>query len=177
MSATYVLMFCRFTVIVMFVLSVSGKVKNIDAFQKSIEDFQLLPLAWSKVVAWAFLCMEAITILLTVIGGSALLVGFLLSACLLVVFSAALTLVLRRRVRISCNCFGWTERRISPYDVVRNALFILCSLVGLWALASPIQGLSGAEVVLIGFMAVCFVVIVTNLADVVETLRQPFHVR
>ncbi len=176
MSAVYVLMFCRITIILVFALSLGGKILDIVNFQEAIVDFRLLPTRWSKAAAWTFLGVESAIVLLMAIGGSVLLIGFLLAMALLTVFSAALVLVLQRDIRVTCNCFGRTERRISPYDVARNVLLILCGLVGVWALVSPLQSLSEVEIILIGLMAVCFVVLVTNLADVVGTLRQPFHV-
>jgi uncharacterized membrane protein YphA (DoxX/SURF4 family) len=171
------LTFCRIVIALVFALSASGKVLDMPAFQESIADFRLLPRRWSKVVAWAFLGAEFVIALLMAVGGGALLTGFLLASGLLVTFSAALVVALRRNAEVTCNCFGRTERRISFYDVVRNALLVLCSLAGAWwALAGSPQNLAAVEAVLIGLMAVCFVVLTTNLRDIVETLRQPFHI-
>jgi len=82
---------------------------------------------------------------------------------------------LMRKRRVVCNCFGHSERRISPYDVLRNILLTACSLSGIWALVEPQQGLPATDTMLMGLMAACCVALVTNIADVVETLRQPFH--
>ena len=67
-----------------------------------------------------------------------------------------------------------TERRISPYDIARNALLILGSLVGGWISLDALQPLAAGAIILLGLMALCFVILLTNLADVVETLYRPF---
>jgi hypothetical protein len=82
---------------------------------------------------------------------------------------------LRRNAKMTCNCFGRREQHISRYDVARNALLVLCSVAGVWALTSPHQALSGGEIVLVGLMAMCFVVLITNLADIALTLWRPFN--
>lgn len=176
MTTPYTLTFCRIAVALVFALTVVGKAQNVTAFQEAILDFQLLPPNWSKALAWTFLSTEALVVLLMVIGGSILLPGFLLAIVLLLSFAIALVLVLRRNKRVACNCFGRTERHISSYDVVRNLLLTACSLLGIWALLGPQQNLSINDVLLVGLMAACFVTLVTGIADVVETLRQPFHV-
>lgn len=176
MTTPYILTFCRITVALIFALTVVGKAQDVTAFQEAILDFQILPPNWSKVFAWTFLGAETLVVLLMGIGGGILLPGFLLAALLLMSFAVALVLVLQRNRRIVCNCFGRTERRISSYDVVRNVLLTACSLLGIWTLLGPQQNLSSADVILVGLMAACFVTFVTSMADVVETLRQPFHV-
>ncbi len=174
MVAAYTLMFCRITIALAFAISVFGKAQDITAFQEAISDFQILAPDWSKTAAWVFLCAETCGVLLMVIGGGLLLPGFLLAALLLLTFAVALVLVLLNKRRISCNCFGRSQRRISPYDVVRNLLLTACGLVGVWALVETQQALPAIDSLLIGLIATCFVVLVTNMADVIETLRHPF---
>jgi hypothetical protein len=176
MFAAFALMFCRITITLVFALSASGKALDISSFQESISNFRLLPPGWSKAVAWTLLLAESTVVALMMIGGSMLTIGFSMAAGLLVAFSAALVVALRRNVVTTCNCFGRTEQRVTPYDVARNVLLILCSLTGIWALVEPPQSFSGADIVLVSFMAGCFVALLTNLRNVVETLRRPFSV-
>ena len=168
------LMFCRIAIALAFVIAVIGKAQDITAFQEAIMDFQLLAPNWSKAVAWVLLGAETCDVLLVSIGGSLLLPGFLLAALLLLTFAVALVLVLLNKRRISCNCFGRSQRRISPYDVVRNVLLIICSLGGVWTLVETQQIPPAIDSLLMGLIAACFVILVTNIADVVETLRHPF---
>lgn len=175
MIPALVLIFCRVVVASVFALSATGKALDFRAFRESVSDFRLLPHSWSKAMAWSFLGAEIVIVLLMAIGKNTLLIGFLLATGLLVVFSVALVVALHRNARMICNCFGRTERPISPYDVARNALLVLCCLAGVQALVGPSYGLAVVDHVLIGLIAASFVVLVTNLRDVVETLRQPFH--
>lgn len=176
MLDTIALMFCRIAIASVFAASASGKASDITAFRDTVSNFQLLPSSWSRVVALLFLGAELAVVPLMAIGGKLLAAGFILAAGLLAVFSAALVAALWRNIRMTCNCFGRTERRISSYDVVRNMLLILCSLVGFWGLTfGSIRSLSATEILLIGFMTLCFAVLITNLKDVVETLQQPFN--
>lgn len=174
MVASYALLFCRIAIALLFALSISGKVRDVAAFRDAISDFRLLPPTWSTAAAWAFLTGELTVVLLMVIGGAGLAVGFLLAAGLLTVFSAALIMVLLRNMRVTCNCFGRTQRRISPYDVGRNSLITVCSVVGVLALVRVSQSTSGPESLLISLMAACFVALVSNLTEVIETLLRPF---
>ena len=176
MLATYALLFCRIAIILVFTLSFVGKVRDITAFREAVTDFRLLPESWSRTLAWTFPGAELAVVLLVMGGGSGLLLGFLLAAAWLMVFSLALVIVLGRNSRVTCNCFGGTVRRISPYDVARNTILLLCSLIGMRALIGSAQNSTGLENVLIGLMAGSFVVLLINLADIAETLRQPFRI-
>lgn len=174
---TLILTFCRVAIALGFTMSALGKAFDVRAFEGSVSDFQLLPSAWTRPVAWAFLGAEFVIVAFMAVGGAALLVGFVLAVFLLLTFSFALILALRRNARISCNCFGRTEQRISSYDVVRNMLLVACAVAGMCALTGAHTILSGAEVTLVCLMAGCFVILVTNVADVVETLRRSFDFR
>lgn len=165
------------TIILLFFFSSGRKILAPGNFTVTIGDFKLFPRRWSKTVAWLFLLSEIATVVLVAIGGSLLSPGFLLAIVLLAVFSVALVTALAREIEVSCNCFGRTERRISRYDVVRNGCFILCGLIGLWMMRYALQGLAGSEIMLLACMSAVFLMIVTNLEDIVETLRRPFLVR
>jgi hypothetical protein len=174
MLADYLLVFFRVTIGLLFLISATGKLRDTAAFQEAVVDFQLLPRSWSRAVALGVPGAELCVVLLVAAGGPLLLVGFALAAALLLVFSTALVTVLRRDFTVTCNCFGPTVRRVSIYDVIRNAILIACALLGIWTLLEPRRGLPGTEVILVVLMASCFVVPLIHLSDVVETLRRPF---
>jgi hypothetical protein len=176
MLATYVLMFCRITLALLFIFSFGSKLLALRDFTVAIGDFKLLPRRWSRTVALLFLGGEIATSVLVTIGGGLLPSGFLLATALLAVFSLALIMALWRKIDMSCNCFGRTERRISHYDVIRNVFLILCCLIGLWVLRNASQGLSSGEIILLTLMSAVILVFATNLSDVVEALRRPFSV-
>lgn len=170
------LLFCRIVLAVTFAWSAAGKLRDMPAFRAAITSFELLPARWSAALAWAVLAGELAVVGLLVIGWPVLLAGFALAAGLLLVFSIALGLVLRRSRTVSCHCFGPAEQPVSWYDLVRNALLIGCGLVGGWSSDAALRSLSGDELALLLLMALGFVVLVTHVGDIVETLRQPFLV-
>ena len=174
MIASSLLIFCRLTIGLTFAWAVFGKLRDLSAFREAVVDFRVLPPALSSIAAWVSLLAECAIILMLGIGNTLLFPGFLLAAGLLLLFSVALGLVLRRKRQVSCNCFGVTQRRVSPYDVARNLLLIVCSLVGAWTSLNAVQPVAASDLILLGLMALCLLILVTNLADVVETLRRPF---
>ncbi len=174
MIASSLLIFCRLTIGLTFAWAVFGKLRDLSAFREAVVDFRVLPPALSSIAAWVSLLAECAIILMLGIGNTLLFPGLLLAAGLLLLFSIALGLVLRRNRQVSCNCFGVTQQRVSPYDVARNLLLIVCSLVGVWTSLNAVQPVAASDLILLGLMALCLLILVTNLADVVETLRQPF---
>ncbi|MBV9791119.1 MAG: hypothetical protein JOZ51_23185 [Chloroflexi bacterium] len=176
MFATHLLLFCRIALALIFAVSALGKARDVAAFREAIADFKLLPAGLVSAAAWGFLVGEVAVVLLMLAGGALLGLGFVLAIVLLALFAVALLLVLQRRIKVTCNCFGRSEQHVSPYDVLRNLLLIGCSLLGLALVAETGATINSAEVVLIALMAAAFTLCVTNLADIAETLRQPFHI-
>jgi uncharacterized membrane protein YphA (DoxX/SURF4 family) len=176
MFAAYLLLFCRISIALLFIFSAASKALALKDFEVTVDRFKLLPRHWNKAAARLFLGGEIVTVILIVIGGSVLLVGLLLAIALLALFAIALLSALSRGIDTSCNCFGKSERRISPYDVVRNVLFILCSLSGLWLLRYTPQHLEASEVALLTYMSAAFVLLAANLSDIIETLLRPFSI-
>ncbi|NOK58998.1 MAG: hypothetical protein GFH25_541218n29 [Chloroflexi bacterium AL-N10] len=179
MTETYSMLFCRTAIVIVFTLSVLGKMHNVNGFRESIIDFRLVPSQWAGAIAWGFLISEALVVVFVLLGGTALLIGMGLAASLLLLFAVALTVVIWRKQRVHCNCFGRNTQWVSPYDVIRNIVLICCALYG-FVLANTVAGhntfsLSIAEIVLVLASAVSFVALVTNLADIIETLRQPIN--
>lgn len=178
MSAAYALMFCRLALAATFAWSAGGKLRDMRAFRDSITAFRLLPRRWSAPLGWAFVGGEAAVVVLLLLGQPPLLgAAFGLAAGLLLIFSGALLSVMRRALAVSCNCFGRTEQQVSWYDLVRNALLLGCCLGGGWALPAASAALTGGETMLLGIMALCFLVLVTHVGDIVETLRRPFEIQ
>lgn len=176
MVAAFAEMVCRVSIALVFALSARGKARDMAGFEAAIGDFRVFPRGWSRMVARGVVGAELAVVVSMSIGGRVLLVGFLLAGGLLTVFSVALMSVLRRNLRVACNCFGPTERRVSPYDVARNALLIGCGAVGIWTFGASVTTLPVLETVLACAVAASLAVLLTNLADVVETLRRPFEV-
>jgi len=176
MFAAVVFMFCRITIVLLFLFSSASKALDLRDFVVTIGDFKLLPRRWSKTAAWLFLGSEITAAVLILLGGNVLSLGFLLATALLVTFSLALGMALRRNISMSCNCFGRTERRISYYDLARNGVLILCTVLGLCLCNTAPQNLAISEIIVLVLMSVVFLLFVMNLREIVAALRHPFPV-
>jgi hypothetical protein len=168
------LTFCRAVIGIVFAISFLNKIKNITAFQTTIANFHLLPKSLINSVAILFLLGELTVTFCMVMGGNLLGLGFSLAFFLLVVFTLAMVTVLARRIKTSCNCFGTNSKKISFYDIARNAGFIACAIGG-WGVFSAsgtmLATLNLPELVLVAFIAVTFLAILTHLAEIVGLFR------
>ncbi|HET8844895.1 MAG TPA: MauE/DoxX family redox-associated membrane protein [Ktedonobacteraceae bacterium] len=130
MIAWYLLVFCRITIGLVFVLSFGGKVRNISEFQETILRFHLLPRRLSKAAALLFLGSELAVVVGMIAGGSFLFPAFVLAFLLLLLFSCAMISVLMRGLSTSCNCFGTSQKPVTATDIWRNVGFLLCASGG-----------------------------------------------
>jgi len=173
----YLLMFCRWALGLTFLLSAAGKARDLPAFRQAIADMRVLPAGWARPAAVATMAAEGLVVIAMAAGSAVLPAGFALGAVLLAVFSAALVATLRRDAGVSCNCFGASERPVSWYDVARNGALLACCGAGEWSYAATGHPQPpAAGIVLLGLMAGCFFLIVTNAGDIVEVLRKPYLV-
>lgn len=173
----YTLAFCRFVIGLVFMVSSVSKLLYFAQFRKAVRNFNILPQKLSNITAMLFLCSEFSVVLLVVIGGSLLTVGFSLAIFLLLIFSCALVLALIRKTQVSCSCFGSSVKRVSYIDVWRNIGFILCALAGggilIWSRAT--QGeLSLIEWGLTGLGAAAFVAFWVQLGEIAPIFRQAY---
>ncbi len=175
MLLSYLLAFCRVVIGLVFAISSIRKMLHFSVFEQTIIRFRLLPARWSRKVALLFLACEFAVVALTLAGGRFLRFGFELAAFLLLIFGAALVSVLARDIRSSCNCFGSTERPVSPSDVWRNVGFILCALFGLVALTTSHRrdvGMGIAGWGMAGIAAAVFVMVWIQIGEIVQLFRQ-----
>lgn len=173
--AWYIVAFCRVVTGLVFAFSGLSKARDLSRFRKAILGFELLPHYMSGLAALLFLGGEFGVVLLLAIGGSFLFAGFVLAALLLLIFCSALASALVRKLHISCNCFGASQKPVTVMDIWRNVGFLLCATGGC-ALLSWIQGrresLGGLEWLLIGLGAGAFVLVWTQLEDIAQLFRQ-----
>ncbi len=167
----YLLAFCRFTIGFMFLVSATGKLRDVKAFIDAIANFNLLPSRLNTIAAYLFICGEVVVVATLTIGGVFLSVGFLLAICLLLFFSVALVISLGRKMSISCNCFGVSKSPISMYDLWRNGVFIVCAVVG-YKTQSAAGSLSILDFVLLALLAATFDTLFTQLGVISFALRQ-----
>ena len=169
----YGLTFCRVVIELVFLFSSVGKLRNISQFQQTITNFRLLPARMSRPTSLLFVGAEVAVVLLVALGGRFLPPGFLLAIILLLIFSGALISVLARQIQTSCNCFGSNERPVTQADIWRNAVFVLCALGGSSLTLGRIspEGLELVTWLLIGGIAIIFVLTASFLGDIVQLFR------
>lgn len=169
--ASYALIFCRCVIGIAFAWSFVGKLRDVASFVMAIERFRLLPKVLHEAAAWGFLAGELAVVLAMLIGGPFLSWGFLWAGLMLLAFCGALAAVLWRKIDTSCNCFGSSQKPVSPWDLVRNAGLIACVLAGL-ALA-PFASLSPGylESGLMFVAALVFVPVWVQVEEIVAVLR------
>ncbi len=174
-SLPYMLAFCRIAVGLVFAISFGGKVLDIPTFTQAIGRFHILPERINRLAALLFLSGELTVIVLMILGGRLLGPGFGLAIFLLLIFCMALVSALIKRVKVSCNCFGPSEKPVSLYDVWRNVGFILCALSGWGTLVIVPQvrgGLGVMDWVLVAPSAAAFVALWTQIESIVRLFRQ-----
>jgi methylamine utilization protein MauE len=174
MGGMAVLTFCRWAIGLTFAVSAAGKAASPRSFRDALADLGIGPASRRRPIALATVGAEGLVTVLVAAGGRLAEAGFALALVLLAVFSAVLVRALRARTEVSCNCFGASERQISPYDVVRNAVLAGCCAAGEWAgLVSSHRYPPPALIAALGLMAVALVLIATNLQAITELLRRP----
>jgi hypothetical protein len=159
--AADLLMCCRWAVGLTFLASVAGKARDLAAFRRAVVRFGIPapgPVAVGTVAA-------ELAVVATLAAGL-LPVGFGLAIGLLVLFSVLLGRTVRTSDRVSCNCFGAGDRPVSRYDLVRNLLLAAVAVLGLALGDQPTP--PAAAIVLVGLMAGWFVLMATDLGDIVE---------
>lgn len=174
MWAATVLVFCRWAVGLTFAASALGKATAIDAFRDSVHDLGGVPGRRVKPVASAVVALETLAAALMLFGRPGAIAGFVLAAGLLAVFTAVLVRALTQRRQVSCNCFGRQQRRISWYDVGRNAALVaVCAAGVVAAVVVSGPGPDLALTLVLGLMAAVYGLLVTGAEDVVTTLWEP----
>lgn len=171
----FLVAFARLAIGLVFAYSFCAKVVDPHLFARTIAQFGIVPTKFTFSIALLLIFCELLIVLAAIAGGMLLLAEFILATGLLLLFSLILASALVQRVTASCNCFGPTSRRVSRYDLWRNAGLIVCALGGWGGAAEANRGigvLSGTEWLLTGFIAAIVVAIWTQLGEIVQFFYQ-----
>lgn len=144
---------CRGAVFSVFAIALAGKLAAPAAARDAVAGFGV---PWPRLGAALLLAGEACALVLLLVAPVA---GYALVLALLVAFVAAMVRALRAGSRVSCKCFGASERPIGAAHLVRNALLIALATTGLvaaalagtaptatWALAAVLGAALGAVI-------------------------------
>ncbi|MBP2706975.1 hypothetical protein JOL79_24625 [Microbispora sp. RL4-1S] len=140
-SVDYLLLACRMTVGLTFLVSVASKVRGRESWSRFAEaTARLLPgrtaarrpaarrpaAAVPAVVA----AVEAAVVVLAAVPATAP-AGFALALAALAAFSFVIRGAIRRGLAVPCRCFGGRNLPVGPADLARNAVLATVALCGL----------------------------------------------
>ncbi|MBO2445855.1 hypothetical protein J4573_02015 [Actinomadura barringtoniae] len=130
-------------VIVVLVVAVVSKVRDVPGFAMAIDAYQIIPQRLTRAAAVGVLASETGTAVLLAVPVTRRW-GAVLAAALFAAFLVAMASVLRRGMEIDCGCFG-SARRPSPVgaaSITRTALLLLLAVMAAVAgdaAFSPVQ--------------------------------------
>lgn len=167
---------CKFMTVFAFLISFTGKAINFMAFQDTISQFGLIPEAWNRKIAILLMLSELAVVFLVAFGLYDLLtLGFVMANILLVMFTLVIIITLIRGFKVSCNCFGKTDKEVSWHDIVRNSVFILTNSVAL-IIHKTYYGVliphSEYEIVVIGLISIALVLSNLNIGHLAQLYTQ-----
>ncbi|WP_327287687.1 MauE/DoxX family redox-associated membrane protein [Streptomyces sp. NBC_01198] len=173
----FVAMSCRILLLVVFTVAVVSKVRSAESFGgfvRSVRGFAALSPSQGRVVARAVIGAEAVVIVLLLLTGPRVTVGFALAGSVLAVFSLAIGASLRRGARVPCRCFGASTSSSGALGLVRNGFLIAVAVTGAVGTHHGLPPASGA--VAAAGTGLVLGVVVTVLDDIAESLRDSFPV-
>jgi uncharacterized membrane protein YphA (DoxX/SURF4 family) len=174
MEKPLLLLFLRFVMGYVFVFSLTGKLRNIPSFVQTITNFLFFPSKFSRPLAYIILIGEVSVVVAMLIGKNLLLWGFLITSLMFLAFSIALSSVIVRNIKTSCNCFGPDEKEVNVGHVVRSLGFLVCGIGGMILTKLPFATSSGVgiiEMFLIGVFAVVFVILMMQISEVIKIFQ------
>ena len=129
---------CRALLVVVFVVSAVSKLRGRDAFPafvRSVRRMKVVPPKLVRPVAVVVVTAEvAAAVLLAVPLRPTGMAGFVITAGLLLSFTAGIGYAIRHGSNEPCRCFGRSEVPLGPRHVIRNSFLIVVSLVGAGAI-------------------------------------------
>lgn len=146
---------CRCLLAVVFVLSVSGKVRSRTGFEGFVGSVGTLVPRWRsrrRSIAACVVAVETVIVVLLAVPATAR-VGAALAAVVLLGFTTAILAALRRGSMASCRCFGVSTVPLGWRHVVRNGLLLAAVAVAgaadrvpsdpAWVVLAVISGVIG----------------------------------
>ncbi|MFI6485917.1 MauE/DoxX family redox-associated membrane protein [Nonomuraea sp. NPDC050663] len=174
----YIAFGCRLLLAVVFFAAAAGKLsrrRNLAEFRASVGVFGVKPRWRSAVAAAVIACELTVAALLTV--NATALVGLGGGAALLIVFTAAISSVVQQRTSASCRCFGISAQPLGRRHLVRNAILLSITAVGVAAtvLATALEDTirNPTALMLSGFVAMVLAALVISYDDLVAMLLPP----
>lgn len=131
----YVLIGLRSLLALVFVISIAGKVRSRHAFAEFLAATVRLsprPLtaAMARWLAAGVVATELAAVLLVSVSATTP-IGFAVAGALLLCFTGAILLALRRGEQAPCRCFGSARQPLGYPQVARNLVLVAAAVLGL----------------------------------------------
>jgi uncharacterized membrane protein YphA (DoxX/SURF4 family) len=128
-ASSFVILSLRFFIGLFFVIGALRKVFHLVEFVRGVEAYQILPKGVLRLLALPIPFVEGGVGLMLLFGNATFLSGFMAFG-LIMVFTVAVAINLRRGHLVQCNCYGLASTQtISTGTVVRNFLLMTCCLL------------------------------------------------
>jgi hypothetical protein len=164
----YLALGCRCAIGVVFLASVSGKLRSRSAFGAFVSWLAALPVPLARSRPWATAAVmaaaEALIVVLVALPWT-VRPGLALAAVVLAVFTAGTWLAVARGADAPCQCFGVSASPLGRRDVVRDALLGAAAVAGAAAAGSGgVRPAAAAMSLGAGLVVAGFVVFLDDLA-------------
>ncbi|MEU6407360.1 MauE/DoxX family redox-associated membrane protein [Microbispora sp. NPDC046933] len=125
----YLYAFCRLLTGIVFLMSAVSKLRGRAAYEEfTVATRALARLPARPVAALVVAAEVAVAPLLA--WGPTVLAGFCIALGLLVAFTVAIVVALRRGRRVPCRCFGASAVPVGPGHLARNAVLVVAAGAG-----------------------------------------------
>ncbi|MEV7519881.1 MauE/DoxX family redox-associated membrane protein [Streptomyces sp. NPDC091371] len=171
MTSSAVLIGCQVFIGVVFLTSFAGKVRTPARYA----DFrtaagELAPWLPAKAAAPAVVAAEAAAVVLVGLPATAP-AGFAVAIALLLAFTAAILVAVRRRRRVLCQCFGTSSVPVGPVHVLRNLILLAGAGAGAVLTAVPRVPVEPAGLVTAVLCAAVLTWVTLRTDDIAELFR------
>ncbi|MFI6226725.1 MauE/DoxX family redox-associated membrane protein [Micromonospora echinospora] len=170
----YVLIACRWALVLVFLYSALSKLRGRGAFTAFVASVRRMRLFPERLVGPVAVVVVAVEVLVPVLLASRLTAvpGFVTALALLTAFTSGIIVVLRRGTVTSCRCFGASDVPLGRQHVVRNLGLITLAVLGLAGVAAPDDGAAPAGVVVSVAVAFVLAFVASTLDDLVALFRE-----
>ncbi|MBE3008899.1 methylamine utilization protein MauE [Microbispora sp. NEAU-D428] len=136
--------FCRLLTGIVFLTSAVSKLRGRAAYEEFTVATRALARLPARPVA-ALVVAAEIAVAPLLAWPPTVLAGFCVALGLLLAFTVAIVVALRRGRRVPCRCFGASAVPVGPGHLARNAVLIVAAAAGaIQAATAAIQGGAGA---------------------------------
>ncbi len=171
-----ILFLCRCILGFTFAWSAIGKLRDVSSFGDVIESFNFFSNDWNYYLAWILISFELVTVFLLLTSYH--FYGFSSSIILLSIFSVILLILLKKRQKVNCNCFGPSHRIVTVFDIYRNFVFISVAIVGILVTGSTSEStVSLPHTLILLSLSAIIVFFLTSLGDIVKLVQNPTILR